>query len=50
MAISLYSDLFFIYLLILSLLPAVILGLVGKNSKIYGMLIDDFMKLAKELQ
>ena len=40
MAISLYSDLFFIYLLILSLLPAVILGLVGKNSKIYGMLIS----------
>ena len=40
MAISLYSDLFFVYLLILSLLPAIILGLVGKNSKIYGMLVS----------
>ena len=38
-----YSGLLFFYLLALLLLPAVVLGLLGKSLKTYGLIFSVFM-------
>ncbi|WP_294405835.1 D-alanyl-lipoteichoic acid biosynthesis protein DltB [uncultured Clostridium sp.] len=43
-----YGDYLYIYILIVSLVPAVILGCVGKNIKFYGFLLSVGMFLAIE--
>ena len=40
MTINLYSDLFSLYLLLVMLVPAMVIGLMGKNSKIYSMIVS----------
>ncbi len=40
MTLSLYSGMFSLYLLLIMLIPAVILGLMGKSSKTYGMIVS----------
>ncbi|HEK5075043.1 TPA: D-alanyl-lipoteichoic acid biosynthesis protein DltB [Clostridioides difficile] len=43
MIFSQYGDYFYLYILLLTSIPAVILGLMGKNIKYYGMLASLFM-------
>lgn len=40
MTLSLYSGIFSIYLLLIMMIPAIVIGLMGKSSKIYGMLVS----------
>lgn len=44
-----FGDLYFFYILLLLLIPAVIMGLMGKSLKIYGMIVN-FIMLAFILQ
>lgn len=43
MTFSQYGDYFYLYILLLTSIPAVILGLLGKNIKYYGMIATAFM-------
>jgi len=38
-----YGDYFYLYILLLSLIPAIVLGIKGKNIKPYGILLSIFM-------
>ncbi len=38
-----YGDYFYLYILLLSLIPAVVLGIKGKNIKPYGIVLSIFM-------
>ncbi|WP_042276426.1 D-alanyl-lipoteichoic acid biosynthesis protein DltB [[Clostridium] dakarense] len=43
MTFSQYGDYFYLYILLLTLTPAVVLGLLGKNIKYYGIIASVFM-------
>lgn len=43
MTLTQYGDYFYLYILMLALLPAVILGLLGKKIKGYGLVVSIFM-------
>ncbi|MBO3445773.1 D-alanyl-lipoteichoic acid biosynthesis protein DltB, partial [Clostridium sp. CCUG 7971] len=43
MTFSQYGDYFYLYILLLTLIPAVVLGLLGKNIKYYGIIASIFM-------
>lgn len=43
MTFTQYGDYFYLYILLLALVPAVVLGLLGKNIKYYGMIASIFM-------
>ena len=43
MTFSQYGDYFYLYILLLTAIPAIILGLSGKNIKYYGMIASAFM-------
>ncbi|MGG7099110.1 D-alanyl-lipoteichoic acid biosynthesis protein DltB [Clostridium sardiniense] len=43
MTFSQYGDYFYLYILLLTAIPAIILGLCGKKIKIYGMIATAFM-------
>ncbi|MRZ29262.1 D-alanyl-lipoteichoic acid biosynthesis protein DltB [Paeniclostridium sordellii] len=45
MTFSQYGDYFYLYILLLTVIPAIILGLSGKNIKHYGMIATAFMIL-----
>ncbi|MDK2563756.1 D-alanyl-lipoteichoic acid biosynthesis protein DltB [Romboutsia sedimentorum] len=45
MTFSQYGDYFYLYILLLTSIPAIILGLNGKNIKYYGMIASSFMIL-----
>lgn len=45
MTFSQYGDYFYLYILLLTAIPAIILGLNGKNIKYYGMISTVFMIL-----
>ena len=45
MTFSQYGDYFYLYILLLTAIPAVILGLREKNIKYYGMIATAFMIL-----
>ncbi|MFR3560111.1 MAG: D-alanyl-lipoteichoic acid biosynthesis protein DltB, partial [Paraclostridium sordellii] len=45
MTFSQYGDYFYLYILLLTAIPAIILGLSGKNIKYYGMIATAFMIL-----
>ncbi|RDY24267.1 D-alanyl-lipoteichoic acid biosynthesis protein DltB [Romboutsia maritimum] len=45
MTFSQYGDYFYLYILLLTVIPAIILGLTGKNIKYYGMIATVFMIL-----
>ena len=38
-----YGDYFYLYILLLSLIPAIVLGIKGKNIKPYGIVLSIFM-------
>ncbi len=38
-----YGDYFYLYILLLTAIPAIVLGLCGKKIKIYGMIATIFM-------
>ncbi|WP_373598505.1 D-alanyl-lipoteichoic acid biosynthesis protein DltB [Paraclostridium bifermentans] len=43
MTFSQYGDYFYLYILLLTSIPAIVLGLTGKNIKYYGMIATAFM-------
>ncbi|MBY0753893.1 D-alanyl-lipoteichoic acid biosynthesis protein DltB [Clostridium sardiniense] len=43
MTFSQYGDYFYLYILLLTAIPAIVLGLCGKKIKIYGMIATAFM-------
>ncbi|HBA04907.1 MAG TPA: D-alanyl-lipoteichoic acid biosynthesis protein DltB, partial [Clostridium sp.] len=43
MKLTQYGDYFYLYILLLSLIPAIVLGIKGKNIKPYGILLSIFM-------
>ena len=48
MVFTQYGDYLYIYILIISLIPAAILGCMGKNIKLYGFVLSVKMFLAIE--
>lgn len=43
MRLTQYGDYFYLYILLLSLIPAIVLGIKGKNIKPYGIVLSVFM-------
>lgn len=43
MTFAQYGDYFYLYILLLTVIPAIVLGLMGKNIKYYGMIATIFM-------